>query len=58
MAKGSCAEVRSHLYAALDAGYLSQEQHRALLDRAEETTRVIAGLRLSVERRLTNETKH
>ncbi len=26
IAKGSCGEVRSHLYIALDAGYLSQEQ--------------------------------
>ncbi len=26
IAKGSCGEVRSHLYIALDAGYLSPEQ--------------------------------
>jgi len=29
-AKGSCAEVRSHLYVAADVGYLSEDQAKQL----------------------------
>jgi four helix bundle protein len=48
VAKGSCAEVRSHLYAALDAGYLEQDRFAELLAQAEEVGRIIGGLRISV----------
>ena len=48
VAKASCAEVRSHLYVAADIGYLTQEQFAGLMDRAEETARVVNGLRNSV----------
>ncbi|MCE9535275.1 MAG: four helix bundle protein [Nitrospirae bacterium] len=48
VAKGSCAEVRSHLYAALDAGYLEQDRFAELLAQAEEVGRIIGGLRVSV----------
>lgn len=51
IAKGSCAEVRSHLYVALDAEYLTQQQFRQLMADAVETGQVIGGLRVSVERR-------
>ena len=50
IAKASCAEVRSHLYAALDAGYLSQDAFQTLLDMAEEVARIVGGLRVSVGR--------
>jgi four helix bundle protein len=49
-AKASCAEVRSHLYVALDAGYLQQEEFAELLSKAQEVGRVIGGLRAAVER--------
>jgi len=49
-AKASCAEVRSHLYVALDVGYLDDAQARQLLGCAEEVSRVIGGLRASVQR--------
>jgi len=48
VAKGSCAEVRSHLYAAHDAGYLEQGRFAELLIQAEEVGRIIGGLRVSV----------
>jgi four helix bundle protein len=47
-AKASCAEVRSHLYVALDVGYLDQTAFSHLLAKAEEVARIIGGLRSSV----------
>jgi four helix bundle protein len=47
-AKASCAEVRSHLYVALDVGYLDQTTFNELLTRAEEVARIVGGLRSSV----------
>jgi four helix bundle protein len=49
--KSSCAEVRSHLYLALEIGYLQQDQFDDMLSRAEEVARIIGGLRASVEKR-------
>ena len=51
VAKASCAEVRSHLYVALDANYLEEGQFRSLLRDAEEVARIIGGLRASVEKK-------
>ena len=47
-AKASCAEVRSHLYVALDAGYLPMEPFSSTLILAEEVGRIVGGLRASV----------
>ncbi|MBL1274701.1 MAG: four helix bundle protein [Ectothiorhodospiraceae bacterium] len=48
IAKGSCTEVRAQLYVALDVGYISKKQFEALFALAEETGRVINGLRASI----------
>ncbi|MBD2165235.1 four helix bundle protein [Calothrix membranacea FACHB-236] len=50
IAKSSCAELRSQLYVALDAGYLETVQFNLLLNRAEEVGKIIGGLRASVEK--------
>jgi len=47
-AKASCAEVRSHLYAAFDAGYLGDAQFQTLMEAAQEVGRILGGLRSSV----------
>jgi len=52
IAKASCAELRAQLYIALDVGYLTPTIFDRLLARSEEVGRLIAGLRLSVERRM------
>ena len=50
IAKGSCAEVRSQAYAALDADYLGQEQFERIMRMTEEVGRLIGGLRAAVRR--------
>ena len=49
-AKASCAEVRSHLYVALDTGYIERSQFDSLMSLATEVGRIVGGLRSSVER--------
>lgn len=44
IAKGSVGEVRSHLYVALDVGYISPETFLELSDLAKEAGRLIGGL--------------
>ena len=43
-AKGSCGEVRSQLYVALDQDYISQEGFEDLSGRAMEISRMLSGL--------------
>ncbi len=53
IAKGSCAEVRSQLYIAHDAGYIEGATLDALLAQASEIGRLIVGFRASIQRQLT-----
>ena len=53
IAKASCAELRSQLYVALDAKYLTQFQFQELMSAEAEVGQVIGGLRLAVARRKT-----
>jgi four helix bundle protein len=51
IAKGSCAELRSQLYVALDADYIPQPRFHQVMSNAVEVGQVVGGLRLSVEKR-------
>lgn len=44
IAKGSCGEVRSQLYLALDQQYISQDEFIAINGKLCETSRIISGL--------------
>lgn len=50
IAKASCAEVRSHLYVALDTGHIDQSTFARLSDSTTEIGRIIGGLRMAIER--------
>lgn len=49
IAKGSCAEVQSQLYLALDVGYLARCEFECLMDKAKEVARLLGGLRKSLQ---------
>ena len=54
VAKGSCGEVRAQLYAALDQGYLTEQDFEGLVGQAERTSQLIAGLIRYLQRRAPN----
>ncbi len=51
IAKGSCAELRSQLFVASEAGYLVVEDFNALMDAAVEVGKIVGGLRAGVQRK-------
>ena len=54
IAKSSCAEVRSHLYVALDIQYLPEKTFKQLSLQAQEVARIIDGLRKSIASKIKN----
>ena len=52
ISKASCAELRSELYVTLDVGYFSKAWFDQLHAMTEEVSRIVGGLRTSVERRI------
>ena len=54
IAKGSCAELRSQLYVALDAGHINDDVFMELYSAALEVSRIIGGLRAAVYKQKAN----
>lgn len=52
VAKASCAETRSHLYVAWDAGYIDPATFEHLMVQGKEIGRILGGLRMSLRRQL------
>jgi four helix bundle protein len=48
IAKASCAEVSSHLYVALDVGYLESSRFETLQEQISELQSILAGLKASL----------
>jgi len=44
IAMASTAEVQSHLYIALDQGYIDQKQFDEIYEQADKTAKIISGL--------------
>jgi four helix bundle protein len=44
IAMSSSAEVQSHMYVALDQGYITQETFDGIYNQADKTSRLISGL--------------
>ena len=51
IAKGSCAELRTQLYVALDVGYLDEASFHTLMTQAIEVGKILGGLRASVQQK-------
>jgi len=57
VAMSSSAEVRSHLYIAVDQGYLSKETFESIYEQANKTGRIISGLITYLRTKQTKQTK-
>lgn len=47
---GSCAELRSQLYLAMDIGLVSDSSHQELHEQSQEVARLLAALRRSIRK--------
>lgn len=57
VAKASCAELRSQLYIALDAGYIKAKHFEQMILLTREVSRIISGLRKAVQHQRKSFTK-
>ena len=52
VARASCGEVRSLSYIMLDASYITNNEHKTLLDLVAQTGRLVSGLIRSTRARI------
>ena len=53
----SCAEVQSHLYIAVDQGYLPKDSFESIYEQANKTARIVSGLIKYLRTKQTKPTK-
>ena len=53
VARASCSELKSHLYVAVDVGYISQDEFSALAGQIDDLTRTVGALRRSLKAKTT-----
>jgi len=58
IAMASTAEVQSHLYIALDQGYIDQKQFDEISEQADKTAKIISGLIKYLRTKPTKSTRH
>jgi four helix bundle protein len=51
ISKSSCAELISHLYVALDIGYITHDVFEVINAQATEVSRILGGLKSSILKR-------
>ena len=54
ISRASCGEVRSLSYVMLDTGYISESEHKTLLEFVAQTGRLVSGLIRSTRARIAN----
>lgn len=54
IARGSCAELRSHIYVAFDAKHIDTQTFSRLMHQSEEVASIVGALRLAVKKRRDN----
>jgi four helix bundle protein len=52
MARSSCAELRSHLYEARDAGLIDSDAHATSMAQVRSVSNLVSALKIAVERRM------
>ena len=57
IAMSSAAEVQSHLYIAVDQGYVSKDTFESIYEQANKTARIISGLITCLRTKQTRPTK-
>ena len=57
IAMSSAAEVQSHMYIAVDQGYVSKDTFEAIYEQANKTARIISGLITYLRTKQTKPTK-
>ena len=58
VARASCGEVRSLSYVMLDAGYISDAEHKKVLELVAQTGRLVSGLIRSTRTRTASPNSH
>ena len=58
IARASCGEVRSLSYVMLDAGYISDAEHKTMLELVAQTGRLVSGLIRSTRARTATPNSH